>query len=148
MPPNLLGLYRLYNLSKLLLMGKLKNRTSTSTAEGVLIIPSPNPDKTTQPQQAHKQWLETQENHTIIICTDGSKLYNGSTGCGWAIYYCGDQHLSAGRRQLSSRQSGLGVWCRTPCRPRGSHHPPQHHSSTGHCRLLHRQSGGNHHPQL
>jgi len=47
MPPNLPGLHRLYNLSKHLVMGKLEDRTSTSTAEGAPIIPSPNPEKTT-----------------------------------------------------------------------------------------------------
>jgi len=74
-------------------MGKLENRTSISSAEGVPITPSANPDKTTRPQKLHEQWLESQGNHTIIIYTDGSKLDNGSTGCGWAIYHCGDQHL-------------------------------------------------------
>jgi len=74
-------------------MGKLENRRSISSAEGVPITPSPNPDNTTRPQKLHEQWLESQENHTIIIYTDGSKLDNGSTGCGWAIYYCGEQHL-------------------------------------------------------
>ena len=74
-------------------MGKLENRTSISSAEEVPITPSPNPDKTTRLQKLHEQWLESQENHTIIIYTDGSKLDNGSTGYGWAIYHCGDQHL-------------------------------------------------------
>jgi len=91
--PSLTGLHRLYNLSKHLVMGKLENRTSISSAEGVPITLSPNPDKTTLPQKLHGQWLESQGNHTIIIYTDGSKLNNGSTGCGWAIYHCGDQHL-------------------------------------------------------
>jgi len=91
--PSLPGLHHQYNLSKQLVMGKLENRTSISSAEGVPITPSPNPDKTTRPQKLHEQWLESQENHTIIIYTDGSKLDNGSTGCGWAIYHCGDQHL-------------------------------------------------------
>jgi len=91
--PSLPGLHRLYNLSKYLVMGKLENRTSISSAEGVTVTPSPNPDKTTRPQKLHEQRLESQENHTIIIYTDGSKLDNGSTGCGWAIYDCGDQHL-------------------------------------------------------
>jgi len=91
--PSLPGLHCLYNLSKHLVMGKLENWTSTSSAEGVPITPSPNPDKTTRPQKHHKQWLESQGNHTIIIYTDGSKLDNGSTGCGWVIYHCGDQHL-------------------------------------------------------
>ena len=87
-------------------MGKLENRTSISLAEGVPITLSPNPDKTTRPQRLHEQWLESQENHTIIIYTDGSKLDNGSTGCGWAIYHCRDQHLyrlDEGSCHLSSR---------------------------------------------
>jgi len=91
--PSLPGLHHLYNLSKHLVMGKLENRTSISSAEGVPITPSPNTDKTTQPQKLHKQRLESQGNHTIFIYTDGSKLTNGSTGCGWAIYHCHDQHL-------------------------------------------------------
>jgi len=90
--PSLLGRHRLYSLSKHLVMGKLENRTSISPAEGVPITPSPNPDKTTRPQKLHEQWLESQRNHTIIIYTDGSKLDNGSTGCGWAIYHCSDQY--------------------------------------------------------
>ena len=61
--------------------------------EGVPIIPSTNPDETTQPQQAHEKWIEIQENHTIIIYTHSSKLNNGSTGCGCTIYYYGNQHL-------------------------------------------------------
>ena len=70
--PSLPGLHHLYNLSKHLVMGKLENRTSISSAEGVPITLSPNPDKTTRPQKLHEQWLESQENHTIIIYTDGS----------------------------------------------------------------------------
>ena len=93
MPPNLPGLHRLYHLTKHLVMGKLEDRTSTSTVEGVPIIPSRSPDKTTQPQQAHEQWLETQENPTIIIYMDSSKLDNGSTRYRCAIYHNGDQYL-------------------------------------------------------
>jgi len=87
-------------------MGKLENRTSISSAEEVPITPSPNPDKTTRLQKLHEQWLESQENHTIIIYTDGSKLDNGSTGYGWAIYHCGDQHLY----QLDEGSCHLGSW--------------------------------------
>ena len=54
---------------------------------------SPNPNKTTQLQQLHEQWLQTLQDHTIVIDTDGSKLANGTVGCGWAIYHCGDQQL-------------------------------------------------------
>jgi len=54
---------------------------------------SPNPNKTTQPQQLHEQWLQTLQDHTIVIYTDGSKLANGTVGCGWAICHCGDQQL-------------------------------------------------------
>jgi len=55
--------------------------------------PISEPGQNNPTSKLHKQWLESQENHTIIIYTDGSKLDNGSTGCGWAIYHCGDQHL-------------------------------------------------------
>jgi len=57
--PSLPGLHRLYNLSKHLVMGKLENRTSISSVEEAPITPSPNPDKTTQPQKLHEQWLES-----------------------------------------------------------------------------------------
>jgi len=89
------GLHRLYNLSKQLVLGKLEDRTTTinTTAEGVTKTTSPNPNKTTQPQQLHEQWLQTLQDHTIVIYTDGSKLANGTVGCGWAIYHCGDQQL-------------------------------------------------------
>jgi len=54
---------------------------------------SPNPNETIQPQRLHEQWLQTLQDHTIVIYTDGSKLANGTVGCGWAIYHCGDQQL-------------------------------------------------------
>jgi ribonuclease HI len=65
---------------------------------------SPNPDKTTRPQELHEKWLRTHPDHTIIIYTDGSKLDNGAVGCGWAIYHCGDQQLY----RLSEGQCHLG----------------------------------------
>ena len=57
------------------------------------MLSSPNPDKTTTPQQLHEEWLHTLPNHTVVIYTDGSKLENGSVGCGWATFHCGDQQL-------------------------------------------------------
>jgi len=42
------GLHRLYALSKHLIMGKLEDRTTTSTADGIPKITSHNPDKTTR----------------------------------------------------------------------------------------------------
>jgi len=104
--PSLPGLHRLYNLSKHLVMGKLENQTSISSAEGVPITPSPNADKTTQPQKLHEPCLESQGNHTIIIYTNGSKQHNVSSGSGWAIYHCGDQYkyrLEEGSCHLGSR---------------------------------------------
>ena len=79
---NLLGLHRLYALSKHLVLGKLEDRTSTSTADGVPKIISPNPDKTTSPKELHEKWLHSLPDHTIVIYTDGSKLDSGATGCG------------------------------------------------------------------
>jgi len=90
---NLPGLHRLYTLSKHLVQGKLENHTTTSTADGTNVLPSPNPDKTTTPQQLHEEWLHMLPNHTVVIYTDGSKLKNGSVGCGWATFHCGDQQL-------------------------------------------------------
>jgi len=52
---NLPGLYHLYNLSKDLVLGKLEDRTATTTAGGVAKTISPNPDKTTKPQQLHEK---------------------------------------------------------------------------------------------
>jgi len=78
--PNLPGLHCLYALSKHLVQGKLENRTTTSTADGTNVLPSPNPDKTTTPQQLHEEWLHTLPNHTVVIYTDSSKLENGSVG--------------------------------------------------------------------
>jgi ribonuclease HI len=103
---NLPGLHRLYNVSKHLVQGKLEDRTATTTAGGVAKTTSPNPDKTTQPQQLHEKWLQTHPDHTVIIYTDGSKLANGAVGCGWTIYHCGDQQLhrfTEGRCHLGSR---------------------------------------------
>jgi ribonuclease HI len=103
---NLPGLHRLYNLSRHLVQGKLEDRTATSTVTGVVKTTSPNPDKTTQPQQLHEKWIQTHEDHTLIIYTDGSKLTNGTVGCGWVIYHCGDQQLhrfTEGRCHLGSR---------------------------------------------
>jgi len=91
--PNLPGLHRHYALSKHLVQGKLGNRTTTSTVDGTNTLPSPNPDKTTTPQQLHEEWLHMLPNHTVIIYTDGSKLENGSVGCRWATFHCGDQQL-------------------------------------------------------
>jgi len=78
------GLHCLYNLSKHLVLGKLEDRTTTIkiTAEGVTKTTSPNPDKTTRPQQLHEQWLQTLPDHTIFIYMDGSKLANGTVECG------------------------------------------------------------------
>jgi len=92
---SLTGLHRLYNLSKHLVLGKLEDRTTTinTTAEGVTKTTSSNPNKTTQLQQLHEQWLQILQDHTMVIDTDGSKLANGTVGCGWAIYHCGDQQL-------------------------------------------------------
>jgi ribonuclease HI len=103
---NLPGLHRLHNLSRHLVQGKLEDRTATSTTGGVAVTPSPNPNKTTQPQQLHQKWLQARADHTIMIYTDGSKLANGMVGCGWAIYHCGDQQLhrfTEGRCHLGSR---------------------------------------------
>jgi len=100
------GLHRLYNLSKHLVLGKLEDRTATGTADGVAKATSPNPDKTTRPQELHEKWLQTHPDHTIIIYTDGSKLENGAVGCGWAIYHCGDRQLHRlreGRCHLGNR---------------------------------------------
>jgi len=103
---NLPGLHHLYNLSKHLVMGKLEDRTTTTPASRIQRITSPNPDKTTRPLQLHETWLHTLHDHTIVIYTDGSKLENGSTGCGWAIYHTGNQHqyrLSEGQCHLGTR---------------------------------------------
>jgi len=101
---NLPGLHRLYNLSKNLILGKLEDRTATTTTGGVAKTVSPNPDKTTKPQQLHGKWLETLEDHTIVMYTGGSKLANGAVGCGWAVYHCGDQQL----HRLTSGNCHLG----------------------------------------
>jgi len=76
------GLHHLYNLSKHLVQGKLEDRSTTGTAEGVVKATSPNLDKTTRPLELHKKWLRTHLDYTIIIYTDGSKLDNGAVGCG------------------------------------------------------------------
>jgi len=90
---NLPGLHRLYDLSKHLVMGKLEDRTTTSMAEGVRKMISPNTDKTTRPKEIHEHWLRSLPDHTIVIYTDGSKLDNGATGCGWVIFNIGNQQL-------------------------------------------------------
>jgi len=104
--PNLRGLHRLYALSKHLVQGKLENRTTTLTVDRTNTLPYPNPDKTTTPQQLPEEWLHTLPNHTVIIYTDGSKLENGSVGCGWATFHCGDQQLY----QLGEGSCHLGNW--------------------------------------
>jgi len=76
------------------------------TMEGVTTTASPNPDKTTKPRQLHEKWIQTLQDHTITIYTDGSKLANGAVGCGWVIYYSGDQQLHRfmeGQCHLSNR---------------------------------------------
>jgi len=87
------GLHRHHDLSKHLIMGKLKDRTTTSTADGIPKITSPNPDKTTSPQELHGKWIRSLSDHTIVIYSDGSKLDSGATGCGWVIYNVGNQQL-------------------------------------------------------
>jgi len=104
--PNLPGLHHLYVLSKHLVQGKLGNRTTTSTADGTNTLPSPNPDKTTTSQQLHEELLHMLPNHTIVIYTDGSKLENGSVGCGWVTFHCGDQQLY----RLGEGSCHLGNW--------------------------------------
>src|SRR3978361_35885 len=51
------SLHRLHDLSKHLITGKLEDRTTTSTANGIPKITSPNPDKTTTPQVLHEKWI-------------------------------------------------------------------------------------------
>jgi len=100
------GLHHLYDLSKHLIMGKLENRTTTSTAKGIPQAHSPNLDKTTRPQELHEQWLRSLPDHTIVIYTDGSKLINGATGCGWITYNIGNQQpflINKGRCHLGNR---------------------------------------------
>jgi len=91
--PDLSGLHHLYNLSKHLLMGKLEDRTIHLPVQRVQAITSPNPDKTTTPRQLHNQWIRTLPTPVTIIYSDGSKLDDGSTGYGWAIYQPGNKHL-------------------------------------------------------
>jgi len=91
--PNLPGLHRLNALCKHLILGRLEDRTSTSTADGIQKISSPNPDKTTCPRELHQKWLHSLPDHTIIVYTDGSKLESGATGCGWVIFNIGNQQL-------------------------------------------------------
>ena len=74
------GLHCLFSLSKHLVLGKLEDRTSTTTMKGVATTASPNPDKTTKPQQLHGKWIQTLPDHTIMIYTDGFKLANGAVG--------------------------------------------------------------------
>ena len=90
---NLPGLHHLYALSKHLIMGKLEDRMTTSTADIIPKITSPNPDKTTCPNELHGKWLHSLPDCTIVIYTDGSKLDSGSTGCGWVIFNIGNQQL-------------------------------------------------------
>jgi len=97
------GLYYLYNLSKHLIMGKLEDRITHLPVNGVHPVTSPNPDKITTPQHLHQQWLLTLPEKTIIICTDGSQLDNGKTGCGWVIF-CKNLELI----QLSEGHCHLG----------------------------------------
>ena len=100
------GLHRLHDLSKHLITGKLENRTTSSTADGITKITSPNPDKTTTPQELHGKWIRSLSDHTIVIYTDGSKLDSGATGCGWVIFNIGNQQLfriEEGSRNLGSR---------------------------------------------
>jgi ribonuclease HI len=87
------GLHRLYNLGRHLIAGKLEDRTTTSTADGIPKITSPNPDKTTSPEELHRKWICSLPDHTIVIYTDGSKLDSGATGCGWVIFNVGNQQL-------------------------------------------------------
>ena len=103
---NLPGLHHLYNLSKDLILGKLEDRTATTNTGGVAKTVSPNPDKTTKPQQLHEKWLQTLADHTVVMYTDGSKLANGAVGCGWAVYHYSDQQLhrfTSGKCHLGSR---------------------------------------------
>jgi len=74
-------------------MGKLEDRMTTSTADIIPKITSPNPDKTTRPNELHGKWLHSLPDRTIVIYTDGSKLDSGSTGCGWVIFNIGNQQL-------------------------------------------------------
>jgi len=87
------GLHRLHDLSRHLILGKLEDRTSTSTADGIPKTTSPNPDKTTSLQELHRNWIGSLPDHTIVIYTDGSKLDSGATRCGWVIYNVGNQQL-------------------------------------------------------
>jgi ribonuclease HI len=87
------GLHRLHALSKHLITGQLEDRIKTSTADGMPKICSPNPDKTTHPQELHAKWIHSLPDHTIVIYTDGSKLDSGAIGCGWVIFNVGNQQL-------------------------------------------------------
>jgi ribonuclease HI len=103
--PDLPGLHHLYNLSKHLIMGKLEDRTTHLSIDGVQPTRSPNPDKITKPRRLHEQWLHALPEHTIIIYTDGSQLEDGGTGCGWAIFRKNPEllQLSEGHCHLGKR---------------------------------------------
>jgi hypothetical protein len=68
---------------------KLEDRF-TQVDASILRITSPHPDKHTDPTGTQRRWIRSLPDFTILLYTDGSKLEDGCTGSGWAIYCVGD----------------------------------------------------------
>ena len=60
--------------------------------------------KTSSAKLTHENWIQTLEDDTILCYTDGSRLPDGSTGCGITFFFVGDQ---VARRQ-SNHMCSIG----------------------------------------
>jgi ribonuclease HI len=69
-------------------------------------VPSPHPDKETDPIGIHCKWIATLPDLTMLLYTDGSKFEDGRTGSGWVAYCVGNRvarTVASGRCHLGSR---------------------------------------------
>jgi ribonuclease HI len=99
--PYLPGLPRLHSFIKDMITSTLENRQTTSHGSiPTIIIPHLSKDKFAK--HIHERWISTLEDDTVLCYTDGSRLDDGSTGCGLTYYFVGDQ---VARRQSNHRCS-------------------------------------------
>lgn len=69
--------------------GKLEDRHTRTKGQGSKSIPMAkvrHTEKSKKAEKTHKKWVESLPEGTVSMYTDGSKMGNGDTGCGWVIY--------------------------------------------------------------
>lgn len=84
---NLPSINRLLSFTDPMIDGPLEDRKTTASAQPGIQTASPvHKEKGKKARETHRKWVATLPEGTIVMYTDGSKMDDGSTGCGWAVY--------------------------------------------------------------